>query len=242
MKKIFIAIIVLLFSTQISTVFAQTQEASPSGETSRIEKFKEMLTKKVADLKLTEKRGLLGTVSESSTTQIILLDRKNDERTIEIDELTKFQDPTNKTFGVSDIKEGDILSVIGWYNKETEVILARSVTRIKSLPTQIDGVVSAKDTRNFTLTVVTEDNKTYIVDIETVTRTSDYARNDILKRGGFSKIIVGERVIATGFLNQNDQNRLAASRVIRFIDIPASQKMKNLARIENTTVATGINN
>ena len=77
--------------------------------------------------KLVEKRGIIGTVTDSSDTQITVTDIAGNIRFVDVDELTKFYSSDSKTFGISDIKNGMTIGVLGLYNKQSRRILAREV-------------------------------------------------------------------------------------------------------------------
>ena len=54
------------------------------------------IASRVAQLKLVEKRGIIGEVTESTNVQITVTDSQNNTRFIDVDELTKFSDPNTK--------------------------------------------------------------------------------------------------------------------------------------------------
>src|SRR3972149_11269785 len=134
------------------------QVTAEEKEQDTIEKIKDLVASKVAELKLVDKRGILGIVKRSSNSQIVVEDHKRDQRSVDIDELTKFVS-SKTSFGISDIKEGDKISVIGLYNKDTKRLLARFITLSANTPIAIEGVVTAKSTRQFTMTVVDSSGK-----------------------------------------------------------------------------------
>lgn len=209
-----------------------SQTASPSADVSRIEKIKEMVAQKVAKLNLVEKKGILGKVREGSTTQITVDDAKGEARIIDIDELTKFSDPSQKSFGVSDISKDDVVSAVGLYNKDTKRLLARFVTRIKSLPVQLEGIITEKTKGDYTLTLVTEKNETLTIDIGTSTRIQEFVKDAGMKKSGFSKVEVGQRILATGYYDTKNKKLILASRVIHFSDVPTSDDMKKYGKVE----------
>ena len=77
--------------TPTPTTEEKDSQASESAELKTIERIKEMVADKVSKLNLVEKRGIVGTVTDTSTTQIVVQDLQNNKRFIDIDELTKFQ-------------------------------------------------------------------------------------------------------------------------------------------------------
>lgn len=235
MKKILIFIIIIIFPVKAEAVTPSPVDvtATPSAEVERIERIKELVASKVAELKLIEKRGILGTVRDASTTQMTLDDNNKTKRIIDIDELTKFSDPSKKDFGISDIIKGDLISSVGLYNKELKRLLARTVTKIKTQPIQYEGVVMDKDRTEFVLTVRVEDGKTITVDIESNTKTQVFEKATGLTKSGFTKILPNQRVLVSGYPTLNENNKIAASRIIHFADVPPSSKMKPLSSENN---------
>jgi hypothetical protein len=51
------------------------------------------IASRVAQLKLVEKRGIIGVVTNTTNTQITVTDSQNNTRFIDVDELTKFSNP-----------------------------------------------------------------------------------------------------------------------------------------------------
>lgn len=214
---------------------AQPTESSTSATFDRIEKIKEMVASRVAELKLVEKRGFVGIVKESSTNEIILETDDGDERTIDIDELTKFEHPTSKSFGISDIDKNDKIGVVGLYNKDTEYLLARVIMSEKNFPQQLDAVVTAKNARAFQLSVSTNTGETKTIDIANSTKISSFSKDSDMTKSNLSKIEVGQRILVTGFNDKDDRMLLIADRLIHFLDLPLSPQMKQAVNTEKPT-------
>lgn len=240
MRKKLIATLLLLFTGFSNTVYAQTPTKQPNGLTStpaateaekeqklidQINTLKEKVASKVAELKLVEKRGITGIVTQVSGNKITLADTQNASRSVDVDELTEFSSPGSKeAFGISDISKGTNLSIIGLYNKQSKRILARFVETV-TLPTFVTGVVTETDRANFTLTVQPENQTPVLVDIENVTRTSEYTEEDDVVRAGFSKIAAGDRVHIMGYPNKDEKARITATRVLIFPELPKNPKI-----------------
>lgn len=229
MKKFFL-VLTIIFGVLILTgnVQAQSPTAStnPTEDEQQIEKIKDIVASRVAELNLVEKKGVLGTVFSNSSTQITLEDIAGDKRIIEIDEITKFNDPDNDDFGVSDIEEGQTIGVIGLLNKAADRILARYINVVNSVPEYFDGIVTEIDKKNFQAIAVDESGDERKIDIVTSTKTSLFTKEDGFIKSGFSKIAVGERIFAAGFTDSKDDTQLNATRVIHFPDLSPSEKMK----------------
>src|SRR5579859_2417101 len=107
---IIIALFGIVFFIQVQrshAVTAATPTATVSQSEEQINNLKERIASRVAQLNLVEKKGIIGTVSDVSETQLTITDMKGDNRIVDVDELTKFSSPSAKsTFGISDITKG----------------------------------------------------------------------------------------------------------------------------------------
>lgn len=234
--KIIVLFLTLIFSFPFLAGSAYAVTAVEKDTSTLIEQqvnnLKERIASRVAQLKLVERRGIIGTVTEVSDTQITLSDVKNNTRFVDVDELTKFSSLSSKeSFGISDITKGTTLSILGLYNKESRRILARFVN-VVTFPTVIHGAVSGIDEENFTLTVATEEGE-FTVDVENTTRTSSYTKGTALVRAGFSKIIQDMRITVIGTFDIKDKTNIIASRILLFPDIPKNPKIKIVAPLLN---------
>lgn len=204
-----------------------TTTSSPTQmiDSEAINELKERIASRVAQLKLVERRGIIGTVTDLSDTQITLSDLQNNTRFVDVDELTKFASPSAKaSFGISDLSKGTKLGVLGLYNKQSRRILARFID-VLSLPVFLHGVVGEINSLNYTLTIFTENNEQKIIDVENTTRTLAYTKKSGLLRAGFSKIEEQENIIVIGFTDIKDKNRIIASRILLFPEIPKNPKI-----------------
>jgi hypothetical protein len=186
------------------------------------------IASRVAQLKLVEKRGIIGKVDNVTNTQITITDSQSNTRFVDVDELTKFSNSSVKgTFGISDITKDTTVGILGLYNKESRRILARFVSVVSS-PIIIHGGVSAKNNDDYTLNVTTEEGKQMTVDVENLTRTYSYTQKDGLTKSGFSKIKENYNIIVMGVLDKNDKNKLTATRITFFPEIPPSPKVNSV--------------
>lgn len=232
MKKIYIFILIVLFliagkrasaitpppnATSVPTPIKSepTVTQDITGVDQQINGLKERIASRVAQLKLVEKRGIIGKVSDISQTQLILSNDDNTNRIVDVDELTQFSSPSAKTgFGISDIKKDSVVGVTGLYNKDSKRILARFVD-VLSLPKVFSGAILKIDKENFSLNITTENQEDFSVDVSSITKTYSYTKADGLLRSGFSKLRTGERVFIVGFFDVNNNKNIIASRVIR---------------------------
>lgn len=223
-------LLLLLVTCYLLTV-ASAEAATPTPE-DKIQELRDQLitniASRVAQLKLVEKRGIIGKVTDVTNTQIIINDVHNNTRFVDVDELTKFSSPNAKgTYGISDIAKDTTIGVLGLYNKDSRRILARFVNEI-TIPSIIHGGVAAIDSENFSISVTTEESKQITVDIENLTRTYSYTQEDGYIRSGFSKIKENYNIIVGGAPDIKDPLRMTATRIIIFPEIPASPKVNSL--------------
>lgn len=234
MKKILITfILTFAFLYSLAPVLAATKTTpTPTGTNPTIDlekqlnDLKDRIASRVAQLNLVDKKGIIGTVSDISDSQISVTDENGNINLIDVDELTKFSSPNQKSnFGISDISKGDTLGILGLYNKESRRILARFVD-VMNLPQIISGAVSDINRSDYSFIVDNNENKEYTIEVETVTKTYAYSNpNDGLVKSGFSKMQQGERVIIVGNFDAKDKSKIIAERVLRFPDLPINPKI-----------------
>ena len=207
-----------------------------------INNLKDRIASRVAQMNLVEKRGIIGTVTDVKNTQITLTDKNGDTRYVDVDELTKFASPSAKgSFGISDITKGSILGILGRYNKDSKRILARFVDVLVN-PRILSGAIKKIDTENFMFTLITPDQKEFLIDNQIITKTYIHTKDNNLIKSGFSKLQHAERVFVIGFPDKNDPNKIIASRILRFPDIksnPLIPASKLQSQDANITPSTG---
>lgn len=215
-----IFLIALFLSTGAARAYAQTATPTATDLQQKAQKLLELVASDTARLNLTEKRGIIGTVTETSNMQITIDDAQGNTRFIDVDELTKFSSPDAKeSFGISDIEVGSTIGALGLYNKSSRRLLARFVD-VTTLPHYIHGTTTIIDTENFSFNMATDNNKTLSIDVETVTKTSSYTLEEGLVKSGFSKITEGENVIVIGYPDKKEADRILASFIFLFPQLP----------------------
>lgn len=238
-KNIIIVIIVILCQILFAGVKAYAQNSSTSSADQAtqqaIEKLKTKIATQVESMKLEEKRGIIGIVSSTSDNALTVTDINNNTRFIDVDEITKFSNPTNSSFGFSDLTKGTRISIVGLYNKETKRILARFIT-VTSDPLFLTGAISTLDHINYQLILVMEDNKKQNVDIENSTKISVYTKAGGILHYGFSKLNTSDRLLIVGFPSTTDKTLFEAGRIIDFPDLPKDPAVV----LEQPTTATSI--
>lgn len=238
MKKIFL--IVLIFLSLPLSAHAQSTNSENNKVESKIDQIKDKVASRVAELKLVERRGIIGVVTEVKGNQITVNDIKENTRIIEVDELTKFSSEDNESFDLSDIKKGSKISALGIYNKESEKLLARYFNEI-NIPLFINGVITTKDKDNFTITLSTENKKAYLVDVERVTKIYTFS-NGNLESAGFTDINTMENAIIVGFPDPKENNRITANRIIIFPGSPKNPKIEIIKNSSSPSISPATKN
>lgn len=240
MKKFLIIILISVLAITLSAVInnqAQAVTATPTVNQTLLEKLGNEIASKTAQLNLVEKKGIIGTVTDSSSAQITLSDVNGNIRFVDVDELTKFSSDSSSSFGISDVKKGAILGVLGLYNKQSRRILARSINVLTPFPTIVFGEIANVDKVNFELTVVKANGGRTILEIETITKSYSFSGGNLIT-SGFSKIQATQTISAIGFPDKQDPNKIMASQIIIFPDIQLSYNL-NLTPSATIAPSTG---
>jgi len=237
MKKItLILLIILIFFIFFAPkgILLAASTLTPTSDQTLEQKLLNQIASKAAQLHLTEKRGIIGTVSAATDTQITITDLSGNTRFVDVDELTKFSSASSDTFGISDIKNGMALGVLGLYNKDSRRLLARDVVTL-TLPKVVIGAVDSIDKKNFQFIVATETNPVKI-DVESVTKTYSYTSDGGLVPSGFSKMTVGETVIVSGYPDSTDKTMILSSKTILFPNLPKDPKINSISQALDNSV------
>src|SRR5579872_2524324 len=231
MNKKILFIIAMLFFLEIGKTYAAsttpTPTQAPTGSqlNSQINTLKNKIASQVSKLNLVQKRGIIGTIQNVSNNQITLTDLSGNTQYVDVDEITKFSSQSNATFGLSDLKKGMQVSVFGIYNKDSQRILARYIDAV-IVPTRYSGEIVAIDGTNFILTIMTTEQKSVKVEIDTTSTIDSYNTGGNLTKYGFSKLNVGNRVYGDAYPDKKDATLLIADRMIDYLDAPKDQTIQ----------------
>jgi hypothetical protein len=232
-KYIYFVLIIALTTTVVGKALA-ADAPTPITPSSLLEKVANEIASKTAQLNLVEKRGIIGTVTDSSGTQITLLDLNGNIRFVDVDELTKFASPSSKSYGMSDVTKGTLLGVLGLYNKQSRRLLARDVSVQSPFPNVVYGVIANIDKKNFEVTVAKENGQKVVIEFQDITKTYSFSAGTINK-SGFSKTLNSETIVAIGFPDKQDPNKILGTRIILLPDIQTGFSL-NLGALANPTV------
>ena len=218
-----------------------TTEAVTEKLSNQINDLKDKIASRVAQLKLVEKKGFIGTIKDVASNQITVIDVAGNQRAVDVDEITKFTSSGKDSFGISDLKSGMKISIIGLYNKDSERLLARFIDTY-TFPLYLSGTISNVDKDNYTITLSMESGKSYLVDIESVTKTDIYDADNNAEKSGFSKVEAGVRTQVIGYADKKEANRMVATRILLFPNLPKNPKVIVVPNAVNPTgaaVSTG---
>lgn len=239
MKKLLSLIIIfIIFSTHAQYAYALTpaptaksDSISPTTEAineklnTQINQLKDKIASRVSELNLVEKKGIIGTVTETATSKITLTDTAGNSKQVDIDEITKFSSSTVKgTFGLSDLTRGSKISVVGLYNKQSKRILARFISTSVN-PIFLSGIISEIDSKNLTFTLVSEDQKKTKIDVESTTKILSYDKDQTASKILFAKISSGDRIILVGFPDKKNSEMILSDRIVVLTDAPKNPKI-----------------
>ena len=209
-----------------------------SVELEKIQKIKDIVASKVAELDLVEKRGIIGKVRENTNMHIVIEDMKGKVRNIDVDELTNFSigDKESK-IGISDLEKNITYSFVGIYNKDTQRLLARTITKSENIPFFFEGVISSTNSKEFQIIVINSKGEEKTVDIQNSTKTYLSRTDGTLIKSGFSKLNVNQRVLIVGFIDLKDENLITSTRAIHFETLPPSKEMQQYVKVIAPTEA-----
>jgi hypothetical protein len=241
MNKSLVTLLTFLFlNLTVSQSFALTPTTAPTGTLTPttppktteepksmgvLKDLKDQIASRVAQLNLVEKKGIIGIIQSISGTQITITDVNNQQRFIDVDELTKFSSPDVKTsFGLSDLSKGTVIDVLGLYNKQTKHTLARFIN-VVTPPQFLQGEIASIDGTGFVITVISDKGILTPVDVENITKTFLHSKEDGLQKAGFSKIETGKQIVVIGFPDKKNPKRILASRILVFPEVAKNPRI-----------------
>jgi len=218
-KKIILTTLFLLIF--VSSVFGQNASSSPTitnFEEKSIEKLKEKVADKVAEIRKKNNRAIAGKIIELSSKTIKIKTNDNEQYLINLDEtLTKYfkiVGTNQKEIKFDDLEKGDYLIVSGVINDKS--ITANTI--FVDQPFLVDnGKIIEIDKQNYNIKVMTADKTIDTLSIETYTKQQIINIKTLeIERIGFSKIIVGDYVhfVAEVKNEENKDNSYSAKKIL----------------------------
>lgn len=194
-----------------------TPSATPtSTKTRQIEDLKERLATRVAELRQTQKRAMVGIIKTVSVSTVTIETKTKDIKIELSDDIKVYQNlkGTRTKLTINDLEKDDPVIVFGDYDSTLDILTAKVIFISAAKQVRIAGTVSAIDKNDFTLSVNTHEGPTYTVDIERTTKTNAWTKGTGLEKSGFSKINVGDIVHIVGSPVANRDNRISAGRIL----------------------------
>lgn len=192
----------------------------------KIKLLKEKVATKVAQLRMSEKSAIFGTVTEVEDEVILLSSPKEKEISVTINEDTAYftVDANGKRDNttLSKIKETNTLTVFGYLDKPQKTMEAKYIYVTQVPHIHLIGKIADIDRKNFTITLKTIAQEEWIIDIETYSKTQDYTKEKKIEKGGFSKLILNDVIHVTASLNTKEKNRASALRIIKFVQFSST--------------------
>lgn len=218
-KKIILTTLFLLIF--VSSVFGQNASSSPTitnFEEKSIEKLKEKVADKVAEIRKKNNRAIAGKIIELSSKTIKIKTNDNEQYLVNLDEtLTKYfkiVGTNQKEIKFDDLEKGDYLIVSGVINDKS--ITANTI--FVDQPFLVDnGKIIEIDKQNYNVKVMTADKTIDTLSIETYTKQQIINIKTLeIERIGFSKIIVGDYIhfVAEVKNEENKDNSYSAKKIL----------------------------
>ena len=216
MKSLITLISLMTLMTLLPVLRRAAAESAPRADTKQIEDLKERLATKVAELRQSQRKAVIGTVKAVSVSTATVETKTKDVKIELTDDIVIVQVLKGKRtkLKLDDLAKGDRVVVFGEYDTTLDLLKA-SVIFIQSPSTieRIPGVVTQVDAKAFTITVTTAEDKTVTVDIEKTTKITLWDGSALVK-GGFSRLAVGDSVHVVGTPVPKKENRLSAVRIL----------------------------
>lgn len=250
MKKLLTIASVFIFTTAVSAATATpsatpTDNPSPtSGAQQKLDTLKDRLASAATQLSQSQRRAIAGTVKTTSVSTITVETATKDVKieltdTIKVAQIIKGKRTALTT---DDLAKGDTVVVFGDYDTNLDLLKAKVIFIQSAPPTRIAGRITDNDKKGFTITVVTPEGQSYIVDVETTTKNILWNKTDGTSKGAFSKLLPGDTVHVLGALALKTENRISAQRVLDIGNLtgttPASTPTPTSTASPSATVKT----
>jgi hypothetical protein len=209
MKKLLLIASALLLTT---SVYAQT--ATSSSE--KLENLKDRLASAATQLRQSQKRAIFGTVKVTSVSTITVATKTSDMKIELMDTISVFQMIKGKrtTLTTDQVTKGDTVVVFGDYDTNLDILKAQMIFIQGSIPERLSGTITETSKKDYTITLSTPGEQSYIVDFETMTKNFSFTRDKGVKKAGFSQLIVGDTVHVLETPEPKIANRVSAIRIL----------------------------
>lgn len=206
-----IALLIIFYPMIASSVLAQTPTLTtaeqnestparkpiliPSKQIEKIQELKERLATRVAQLRLSKKKVLIGKINslDKPTLTLTALDGPRKIETDEDTTITLLTDSKTRAITFPDLKKGQSIIVWGTYIQEGDTLTAKAIW-VKEPPLGLLGTIANVDIKGGTVTLQTlKTNQSYLLDVEVFTKINTLDKDNKIAKFGFSKIKTGNR-------------------------------------------------
>lgn len=238
MKKILVIplscyVVMLLIATSVFALEASpASEATSPGKTLREERLREQakelrerVATRVAELAKEMRQAWHGEIKGISGTTITLTTKQGDKTVLTSEETSFIRTAAGrgKKIKLENLVVGEKIIAFGRLDQKKEQLTAKVIIA-QVILMNINGKVAAVDVEGGTITVQTLKKGSFIVDIETTTKILVWEKGgspegvpSALKKYGFSKIKVGDRIHVNGTTPtkpEEGENRITANRIL----------------------------
>lgn len=195
---------------------AHAADATQAANQKQINDLKDRLATKVAELRQLQRKAIFGTVKAVSTSTATIETKTKDVKIELTDDIKIAQiiKGVRTKLTADNLDKGDQVTVFGEFDTTLDLLKAK-VIFIQAAPGErIAGIVTDVTKADYTVSIKTPEGKSYIVDIETVTKIAVWTADRGIAKGGFSKVTVGDTIHVAGSLVPKKDNRISASRIL----------------------------
>lgn len=242
MKKIILLISFFLFTTSVyaatATPTATITTTSAPDTQQKLDALKDRLASAATQLHQSQKRAIFGTVKTTSVSTITVATTTSDIKIELTDKISVFQIIKGKRTELTtdQVSKNDEVVVFGDYDTNLDILRAQVIFIQDSLPKRISGRITEISKSEYTITIATLENISYVVDYEKTTKNFYWTRDNGVEKAGFSQLLVGDIIHVLETPAPKVENRVSA---IRILDIgPPAGEAGNLIGETPTATAT----
>lgn len=237
MKKIILLTSFFLITTSVygatATPTATIATTSAPDTQQKLDTLKDRLASAATQLHQSQKRAIFGTVKTTSVSTITVTTTTSDIKIELTDKISVFQIIKDKRTELTtdQVTKNDEVVVFGDYDTNLDILRAQAIFIQGTLPKRISGTITEVSKNNYTITILTMENKSYVVDYEKTTKNFHWTPDNGVQKAGFSQLLVGDTIHVLETPVPKVENRVSA---IRILDIG------NLSGATPTTTPTKI--
>lgn len=214
MKTLILLMLACMFT---STVWAAT--ATPSAtpaEQQKLDALKDRLASAATQLRQSQKRAIFGTVKATSVSTITVATEKSDIKIELTDTIKVFQILKGKrtTLTTDQVTKDDTVVVFGDYDTTLDILKAQEIFIQDTIPERIAGTITAVSKKDYTITISSQENKSYIIDFETTTKAFMWTKDKGIVKAGFAQLVVGDTIHILETPVPKYENRVSAMRIL----------------------------